>query len=224
MSTLKLFVLIVGTDVPFPVSIDRSETVGDLKDVILKKKQNALHGIDADQLTLWKPSGDFKLPTSPPVTLKSSLKELVLDRQKGTEDYNRMVLLDPSSTVGDEFSGFVPMREVNVLVEIPYDAGECLEPRTRLKRLIECFIHCFILNFPGWSLPHLHLHIHEPPLILSHTFVHFLILAHRSLKLAFTFPAHTPFHDRQTCLLHPNPTYLSPRSPHPSRITLTVGS
>jgi hypothetical protein len=54
MSTLKLFVYIVGTDVPFPVSNDRSDTVGDLKDAILKENPETLHGIDACQLTLYK--------------------------------------------------------------------------------------------------------------------------------------------------------------------------
>jgi hypothetical protein len=220
---LKLFVYVIGLgSSSFSVRIRSSETVDDLKEAILKKKSHDLASIDADRLTLYR----VTLPSGGNLE-QAARDELAKLKESGKE--GKEVALDPteelSACFDDTYWLNTPRtKRVHVLVEIPDGAGECLESRTRLKRLIECFIHCFILNFPGWSLPHLHLHIHEPPLILSHTFVHFLILAHRSLKLAFTFPAHTPFHDRQTCLLHPNPTYLSPRSPHPSRITLTVGS
>jgi hypothetical protein len=98
--------------------------VGDLKNAILKEKTNGLHGIDAFRLSLWKPSGNFKLPMSPPATLESSLKELKLDRNMGTEKCNRAVLLDPSSIVGDEFKRPLPAHVVHVLVELPQNGGE----------------------------------------------------------------------------------------------------
>jgi hypothetical protein len=165
MSTVNLFIYIVGTDVPFPVSIDRSKTVGDLKDAIFKKNSETLHGIDARQLTLYK----VRLIDDDSLGERASEE---LAEKKGTA-------LRSTSKLSKVFDDAMMDEDgaVHVLVEIPYGAGECLEPRTRLKRLIECFIHCFILNFPGWSLPHLQ----NPypistytsinlPLILSHTF------------------------------------------------------
>ncbi|KAF8240839.1 hypothetical protein L208DRAFT_1383802 [Tricholoma matsutake] len=53
----KLFCWILNkSDRPFPVNIARSETVGDLQKVIKKEWDNALAGIDAGMLNLWKVS------------------------------------------------------------------------------------------------------------------------------------------------------------------------
>ena len=53
---LKLFVYVLGRGSPFPVSIQSSETVGDLKNAIFKKIPNDLKSVDPDRLSLWKAS------------------------------------------------------------------------------------------------------------------------------------------------------------------------
>jgi len=51
----KLFCYILGESVPpFPINIAARETVGDLKDEILKKSQPILGNVAAAQLKLWK--------------------------------------------------------------------------------------------------------------------------------------------------------------------------
>ena len=51
---LSLNCQILGLGNSFPVDILPSKTVGHLKDAIKKKKENALGGIDADQLEILK--------------------------------------------------------------------------------------------------------------------------------------------------------------------------
>lgn len=51
---LDLFVYIIGLGSSFPVTIERSETVGHLKQAILKEKPNDLKDVEADQLILYK--------------------------------------------------------------------------------------------------------------------------------------------------------------------------
>jgi hypothetical protein len=46
--TLNCWVLSDDPDRVFPAEIDREKSVGALKDVIKDKKQQILHGIDAD--------------------------------------------------------------------------------------------------------------------------------------------------------------------------------
>ena len=51
----KLFCWVLRkSDSAFPVNIRKSETVGDLKAAIKKEKENALVGIDPDDLNIWK--------------------------------------------------------------------------------------------------------------------------------------------------------------------------
>ncbi|KAI9437874.1 hypothetical protein F5148DRAFT_1262269, partial [Russula earlei] len=51
---LKLFVYLRGIDSTFPVNIEGSETVGDLKDAIWQKNPNELKDIDAAGLVLYQ--------------------------------------------------------------------------------------------------------------------------------------------------------------------------
>jgi len=51
---MKLFIFFIGLPGSFSVTLERSETVGDLKERILKKSPNVLKGVDAGQLTLYK--------------------------------------------------------------------------------------------------------------------------------------------------------------------------
>jgi len=53
--SIKLFCYILGESVPpFPINIAATETVGDLKDEILKKNRPILGNVAAAQLKLWK--------------------------------------------------------------------------------------------------------------------------------------------------------------------------
>jgi len=83
---LRLFVFIIGLNTSLSVTIESSETVGDLKERILEKKPNDLKGVDAVRLTLyqvqllddetleqselhaWKHPGKKKLFTSHPLS------------------------------------------------------------------------------------------------------------------------------------------------------------
>ncbi|KAF9364676.1 hypothetical protein BGX34_000777 [Mortierella sp. NVP85] len=64
MTELTLLCLIEGTDSCFPVDIERTKTVGDLKKSI--KKSPKFDGIAADELTLWR----VKIPTASPGPFK----------------------------------------------------------------------------------------------------------------------------------------------------------
>jgi uncharacterized protein YbdZ (MbtH family) len=52
--SITLFCLVQGAPTAFSVDIDRSLTVGHLKNAIKAKKANDFANIDADKLRLWK--------------------------------------------------------------------------------------------------------------------------------------------------------------------------
>jgi hypothetical protein len=54
MAELCLYVYVIGLSNSFPVDIKRSQTVGHLKDAILKKNPHDLKDIDARHLDLYK--------------------------------------------------------------------------------------------------------------------------------------------------------------------------
>jgi hypothetical protein len=53
---LTLFCLVDGDKAPFPVKIESSESIGDLKDAIKAKIPDTFNGVDAKDLTLWSVS------------------------------------------------------------------------------------------------------------------------------------------------------------------------
>ncbi|KAF8931909.1 hypothetical protein BGZ47_011637, partial [Haplosporangium gracile] len=55
---LSLFCLVNGeaTSNAFPVEIEATKTIGDLKELIKTKKTNDFQDVDADKLTLWRVS------------------------------------------------------------------------------------------------------------------------------------------------------------------------
>jgi hypothetical protein len=102
-SHLKLFVYIIGLGSLFPVNIERSETVGDLKIVILKEKPNGLKDVDADRLILFK------------VELRDAknLEQLAHDATKEE--------LDVPSTLSEVFPQNPPAKTVSILVHLLKD-------------------------------------------------------------------------------------------------------
>ena len=58
---MKLFCWVLDkNESSFPVNVAHDDTVGDLKKEIMNQNSNALAGLDADQLTLWKVSDVFQ--------------------------------------------------------------------------------------------------------------------------------------------------------------------
>ncbi|KAF8509654.1 hypothetical protein BU17DRAFT_70361 [Hysterangium stoloniferum] len=108
----------------------------------IRDERKALLGKwDTANISLWKPSDDFKLATSPLASLKSDLKQLHLDRESGTEANNKAVWLNASSTVEDEFRDPMPKKCIHVLVQLLASTGRAAHKRYReevsetLKRL-----------------------------------------------------------------------------------------
>ncbi|KAG0020763.1 hypothetical protein BGZ82_011511 [Podila clonocystis] len=53
---LNMFCLVDGESTPFPVEIESTKTIGDLKDLIKAKIPDTFNGVDAKDLTLWRVS------------------------------------------------------------------------------------------------------------------------------------------------------------------------
>src|SRR4051812_45212345 len=105
----------------FPVHIEGSSLVGDLKDAIKAKKQNDFAGVDADKLKLWKkeiPDDQDNLLSN--LTLNDG-DELLATRE-----------------IGDYWSEKPPKRHIHVIVESPETttaSSEVLELREQLASL-----------------------------------------------------------------------------------------
>jgi hypothetical protein len=54
MSDMTLWCLLKGKDNPFPVATSPTTVIAELKDLIKRKKENALQRVDASDLELWK--------------------------------------------------------------------------------------------------------------------------------------------------------------------------
>jgi len=98
---LKLFVFIIGPDTSFPITIDSSETVGDLKERILEKNPNDLKGVDAARLTLYL----VELPDDD--TLEQSVAQAVNTRRP----------LRPSHPLSEIFPANPPTKTINIVVK-----------------------------------------------------------------------------------------------------------
>jgi len=99
---LKLFVFIIGPDTSFPITIDSSETVGDLKERILEKNPNDLKGVDAARLTLYL----VELPDDD--TLEQSVAQAVNTRRP----------LRPSHPLSEIFPANPPAKTINIVVKV----------------------------------------------------------------------------------------------------------
>jgi hypothetical protein len=64
---MKLFCWILDkSGSPFPVDIEESGSVGDLKKAMVKENPQMFGNVDAPQLRLWKVSGSFTFDVHPP--------------------------------------------------------------------------------------------------------------------------------------------------------------
>ena len=121
MVNLTLFCALVGVEGDaFSVKIEDSEAVGDLKDAIKLKKENALKAIDADMLKLFlglKPDGTWLASSSDDVkNLKRGEKTTVI------EDLTHEDKELPGEYGLDEVLEGMPepkTKEIHVLVAVP---------------------------------------------------------------------------------------------------------
>jgi hypothetical protein len=99
-SELTLFVYLVGLGNPFAVDIERSKTVGHLKQAILLQKPNGLKGIDAARLVLYK----VELPDS---------EDLLVSQASGEK------LESQTMALSEIFPMEPPEEVISILVEVP---------------------------------------------------------------------------------------------------------
>ena len=97
-----VFCLVAGEDVSFPVEIEKSKTVGQLKDAIKKKNPTTFDGIDAKSLTLYH----VDLPDDDD-----------LDQNVNKELERKPKPLRPSEEMADIFSEGLKKRMVHILVQ-----------------------------------------------------------------------------------------------------------
>ena len=104
---LSLFCLVDGepTFNAFPVGIEVSKTIGDLKELIKTKKSNQFSDVDADQLTLWR--------VSIPVVVANKHKPIALN------EFESATELDPTDDLSDVFEETPPKKTIHVIVQRP---------------------------------------------------------------------------------------------------------
>ena len=107
---LKLFVYVIGiAGSSFPIDIEQSKTVGDLKKAIKDEKPNVLQGVDADQLTLFK----VELPDD-----DEALGRIV------PRDFDNQTKLKPSRELSKVFKEQPPAETVSIVVTPPDGFGK----------------------------------------------------------------------------------------------------
>jgi len=117
----KLFCAILGerTD-SFPINIDESQTVGDLKGQIKKENAQLLISIDARTLILYKVDIDIAVNNA----AYQQVIEQISDKMVTTP---MEPLINPSQTLSDIFGQSTPAgRRINILVERP--PGQSTDP------------------------------------------------------------------------------------------------
>ncbi|KAF8909058.1 hypothetical protein BGZ58_006036, partial [Dissophora ornata] len=102
---LTLFCLVEGESTPFPVKIESSESIGELKKAIKTEIPDTLNGIDAKDLTLWR----VEVPLAP----LQDRKPIVLNEVDSATE------LDPTDDLADVFEVQPPKKRIHVIVQRP---------------------------------------------------------------------------------------------------------
>ena len=120
---MKLFCWIIEkSDDSFPVDVADDDTVGDLKEAIMKKKPHTLAGLEADELRIWKVSNfpEHRLfhtlftPYQVFIKITKDLKNEVSKYQLVDDD-----IALASETLSDAFPN--PVRgDLHVVVQTPF--------------------------------------------------------------------------------------------------------
>ncbi|KAF9315303.1 hypothetical protein BG003_003172 [Podila horticola] len=96
---MTLFCLVDGESTPFPVEIESTKTIGELKKAIKAEKVNDFSDVDADKLTLWK--------VSISVLPKKERKEISLADIPSKEE---------TDDVSDVFKEQPPKKTIHIIV------------------------------------------------------------------------------------------------------------
>src|SRR5690242_17512620 len=105
-TTITLLCLVHGDSSVFPVRIDKTLLVGDLKDEIKKKKSPKFDDIPANELTLWKVdiSDDDE----------AAIQQLALQAHTANE-----ILMWPTREISEYFENQPTRRHIHVVTERP---------------------------------------------------------------------------------------------------------
>ncbi|KAG2100178.1 uncharacterized protein F5147DRAFT_813356 [Suillus discolor] len=103
---LKLNCIVLGDDPRhiFPVNIERTKTVGDLREVIKDKTKRQFDDVDAHCLELWK----VDLPVNE--TIEHNLNNLTLDPMKSLSPVDEMVKIFPNAP---------PHKYLHIIIQYP---------------------------------------------------------------------------------------------------------
>ncbi|KAF9899215.1 hypothetical protein EC991_009285 [Linnemannia zychae] len=117
---LNFLCLVDDESTSFPVEIEPTKTIGDLKDAIKAKKINDFSDVDADELTLWR--------VSIPLVAKKDRKDISLSDVPLKEE------LDETDDHSDVFPVKLPEKTIHIIVQRPPD-----DLRANIKRITERF-------------------------------------------------------------------------------------
>eukprot|EP00644_Phytophthora_capsici_P015159 jgi/Phyca11/128353/e_gw1.75.129.1 len=128
---VKLFCAVVGVQgSAFPVDIDASLSVGDLKDAIKTKNKIKLKNIDASDLQLF-----LAKPKDGP-WLRSDDSDVIRMRSGAIPEQVKKLLneqIDPAAGIGALFGDAKPTMEIHVLVRVPdYDSDSEVNQQRKL--------------------------------------------------------------------------------------------
>ena len=123
---LNLFCLVNGeaTSNAFPVEIESTKTIGDLKELIKTKKTNDFQDVDADRLTLWRVSTPDDDDEEIPIVLDN-----VNNKDKKKLRATRGLL--------EVFPDKLPINTIHVIVHRPPRGNA----HTRLLLFVTCCLH-----------------------------------------------------------------------------------
>ncbi|KAG0069968.1 hypothetical protein BGZ92_004574, partial [Podila epicladia] len=102
---ISLCCVVDGESISFPVKIESTETIGDLKDAIKTALSPQFDDIAAKDLTLWRVSISL-------VPLKDR-KPIILKQIDSAEE------LDPGNDISDEFEERPPKKTIHIIVQRP---------------------------------------------------------------------------------------------------------
>ncbi|KAF9307968.1 hypothetical protein BG003_011803, partial [Podila horticola] len=105
-SLLKSPVHVEGESTPFPVKIEFTETIGELKKAIKAEKANDFRDVDADKLTLWKVS----------IQITDDDDEIAILLNSVTGDKKK---LGPATRLSKVFPEELPEKTVHIIVQRP---------------------------------------------------------------------------------------------------------
>ena len=102
---LSLFCVVDGESTPFPVEIESTKTIGNLKKLIKSEKTPRFDDVAADELTLWR--------VSIPVDSPGKRKPVVLSEDESATE------LDPMDDISDVFKKTPPKKTIHIIVQRP---------------------------------------------------------------------------------------------------------